>query len=169
MSTTYPVAGLAGQFAVPGDPDYDRGRQAWNLALDQRPAAVIWPESAADVAAAVGHAAGRGLRIAPQGTGHGAAPLGPLDGTILLRTERMNGIRIDPHTRIARAEAGVAWLDVVEAAARHGLAALAGSSPDTGVTGYTLWTEPAYRRLRQIKAAVDPRDLIRANHPVPPA
>jgi hypothetical protein len=138
MSTTYPVAGLAGQFALPGDPDYDRGRQAWNLALDQRPAAVIWPESAADVAAAVGHAADRGLRIAPQGTGHGAAPLGPLDDTILLRTERMGGIRIDPRTRIARTEAGVTWLDVVEAAARHGLAALAGSSPDTGVTGYTL-------------------------------
>jgi FAD/FMN-containing dehydrogenase len=142
MSITYPaagpVAGLAGQLVLAGDPDYDRARQAGNLALDQRPAAVIWPESAADVAAAVGHAAGRGLRIAPQGTGHGAAPLGPLDGTILLRTERMRGIRIDPRARIARTEAGVAWLDIVEAAARHGLAALAGSSPDTGVTGYTL-------------------------------
>jgi hypothetical protein len=32
-----------------------------------------------------------------------------------------------------------------------------------------LWTEQAYRRLRQIKATVDPHDLIRANHPVPPA
>jgi hypothetical protein len=50
------------------------------------------------VAASVGYPARRGLRIAPQGTGHGAAPLGPLDGTILLRTERMGGIRIDPRT-----------------------------------------------------------------------
>jgi hypothetical protein len=31
-----------------------------------------------------------------------------------------------------------------------------------------FWTEPAYRRLRRIKAAVDPRDLVQANHPVPP-
>jgi Berberine and berberine like/FAD binding domain len=30
------------------------------------------------------------------------------------------------------------WLEVVEAAAQHGLAALAGSSPDVGVVGYTL-------------------------------
>ena len=33
----------------------------------------------------------------------------------------------------------------------------------------TFWTEQAYRRLRRIKAAVDPGNLIRANHPVPPA
>lgn len=32
-----------------------------------------------------------------------------------------------------------------------------------------LWTEHAYRRLRRLKAAVDPGDLIRSNHPIPPA
>jgi FAD/FMN-containing dehydrogenase len=32
----------------------------------------------------------------------------------------------------------VIWIEVVEAAAEHGLAALAGSSPDVGVVGYTL-------------------------------
>ena len=30
------------------------------------------------------------------------------------------------------------WLDVVEAAATHGLAVLHGSSPDVGVVGYSL-------------------------------
>ena len=50
----------------------------------------------------------------------------------------MRGVRIDPRARTARAEAGAVWIDVVRAAARHGLAALAGSSPDVGVTGYTL-------------------------------
>ena len=33
----------------------------------------------------------------------------------------------------------------------------------------TFWTEQAYRRLRGIKAAVDPGDVIRANHSIPPA
>jgi hypothetical protein len=33
----------------------------------------------------------------------------------------------------------------------------------------TLWTEHAYRRLRQIKTRVDPHDVIRSNHPIPPA
>ena len=31
----------------------------------------------------------------------------------------------------------------------------------------TFWTEQAYNRLRRIKAAVDPDDLIRSNHPIP--
>jgi hypothetical protein len=33
----------------------------------------------------------------------------------------------------------------------------------------SFWTPEAYDRLRRIKAAVDPDDLIRSNHPVPPA
>jgi hypothetical protein len=31
----------------------------------------------------------------------------------------------------------------------------------------TFWTGRAYERLRQIKTATDPGDLIRSNHPVP--
>jgi hypothetical protein len=32
-----------------------------------------------------------------------------------------------------------------------------------------FWTEQAYQRLRRIKADVDPGDVIRSNHPIPPA
>jgi FAD binding domain len=126
------------QVVLPDDGRYDDSRRAWNLAVDQRPAAVIFPESATEVAAAVGYAAERGLRVAAQGTGHNAGALGPLADTMLLRTDKMRGIQIDPQARTARVEAGVVWIDVVHAAARHGLAALAGSSPDVGVVGYTL-------------------------------
>jgi len=129
---------LDGKVVLPGDERFDDARRAWNLAVDQRPAAVAFPESAAEVAATVSWAASRGLRVAAQGTGHNAGPLGPLEETVLLRTDRMRGIRIDPAARTARAEAGAVWIDVVQAAAGHGLAALAGSSPDVGVTGYTL-------------------------------
>ena len=31
-----------------------------------------------------------------------------------------------------------------------------------------FWTAGAYERLRRIKAAIDPHDLIRSNHPIPP-
>ncbi|HSO02140.1 MAG TPA: FAD-binding oxidoreductase [Gaiellaceae bacterium] len=129
---------LDGDAVGPGDDGWDEARLAWNLSVDQRPAAVALPESAADVAAIVTFAREHGLRVAPQGTGHGAAALGSLDGTILLKTERMRGVTIDPETLTARAEAGTIWIEVVEAAAEHGLAALAGSSPDVGVVGYTL-------------------------------
>jgi FAD binding domain-containing protein/berberine-like enzyme len=129
---------LDGDIVAPGDDSWDEARLAWNLSVDQRPAAVALPESAEDVAAIVAFAKAKGLRIAPQGTGHGAAAIGDMFDTILLKTERMRGVTIDPENRIARAEAGVIWIEVVEAAAEHGLAALAGSSPDVGVVGYTL-------------------------------
>ena len=32
----------------------------------------------------------------------------------------------------------------------------------------SFWTPEAYHRLRRIKAAVDPGNLIRSNHPIPP-
>ena len=50
----------------------------------------------------------------------------------------MRQVDIDPAARTARAEAGAVWQDVIVPAAEHGLAGLAGSSPNVGVTGYTL-------------------------------
>ena len=70
---------------------------------------------------AVGHAREHGLRVAAQGTGHGAVPLGDLADTVLIKTHAMRGLVIDPVARIARAEAGVLWREVTEAAAEHGL------------------------------------------------
>jgi FAD/FMN-containing dehydrogenase len=108
------------------------------LAVDQRPVAVVEAESVADILATVGAAARAGLRVAPQSTGHNAQPLGSLEDTILLRTNRMRGVSIDAERMSARVEAGAIWADMVGPAAEHGLAALAGSSPSVGVVGYTL-------------------------------
>ena len=147
MNTTDTIAGrdldalraaIAGQAFAAGEAGYDQARQGWNLAVDARPAVVVVAESAADVAQAVRYARAHGLRIAPQGTGHGAEPLEPLDGAMLLRTTRMRKVGIDPAARTARAEAGAVWQDVTGPAGEHGLAALAGSSPNVGVAGYTL-------------------------------
>jgi hypothetical protein len=129
---------IAGQIFVPGQAGYDQARQAWNLAVDQRPAVVVEAGLAADVAQAVRFARAHGMRIAPQSTGHGAGPLEPLDGAMLLRTSCMRTVHIDPAARTARAEAGAVWPDVTVPAAAHGLAALAGNSPNVGVAGYTL-------------------------------
>ena len=104
--------GIAGEVFVPGDPGYDQARQTWMLSVDERPAIVVQAESEDDVIAAVRFARSHGLRVAPQGTGHGAGPLEPLDSALLLRTSRMRGVRIDPDTQTARADAGTLWQDV---------------------------------------------------------
>jgi FAD/FMN-containing dehydrogenase len=74
-------AALAGQVFVPGQAGYEQARQAWNLAVDQRPTVVVDAGSAADVAQAVRYARALGMRTAPQGTGHGAEKLPVADGT----------------------------------------------------------------------------------------
>jgi hypothetical protein len=129
---------IEGRVATPGDPDWDQVRLAWNLAADLRPAAVAFAQGAADVAATVAFAAGNGLRVAGQGTGHGAAGLRGLEDAILIKTEGMRRIEIDPDTRMARVEAGVLSLELGEAAQPHGMCSMPGSSPDVGVTGFTL-------------------------------
>ena len=122
----------------PGDDDWDEARSAWNLTVDQRPAAVVFPESADDVTAAVGSARASGLRVAAQGTGHGAGARATLEDTVLLRMDRMVGVKVDHERRTGRFEAGVIWRDANNAAGEHGLATLSGSAPDVGVVGYTL-------------------------------
>jgi FAD/FMN-containing dehydrogenase len=121
-----------------GDPGWDQARQAWNLSIDQRPAAIALPENADEVAGAVRAARAAGLRVAAQLTGHGAGPLGDLGGTLLIRTAGLRGIEVDAAARLARIAAGVSWGEVAAAAQPHGLAGLAGSSPGVGVVGYTL-------------------------------
>lgn len=130
---------IRGAVTTPEDPTWDQARQAWNLAVDQRPAVVVEAADAADIVETVLAAREAGLRIAVQGTGHGAAARGgDLGDAILLRTSALRGVTVDPERRVARVQAGALWEDVVAASAPHGLVALHGSSPDVGVVGYTL-------------------------------
>ena len=128
-----------GAVYLPGDPQYDDARRPWNLRVDDHPAAVAYPAFPDEVVDLVRAAAKAGLRVAPQGTGHGAPPLsGQLGEAVLLRTSAMTELRIDAAQRSARVGAGVLWGDVI---ARAGAARLAGrhmSSPSVGVVGSSL-------------------------------
>ena len=108
----------------------------WNVAVQHTPAIAVGATCAADVAAAVSWATARGLGVAVQATGHG--PVRNAAGSVMITTRRMQGVSIDPERRVARVEAGVKWIRVLEAAAEFGLAGLCGSSSDVGVVGYTL-------------------------------
>ena len=129
---------IAGDVVGPLDAGWDAARQGWNLAADQRPSLVALPQTAADVVAIVDFARDRGMRVAPQGTGHNAVPLGDLEGAVLLSTRNMKGVELDVEARSARVQAGTLWIEVTTPASEHGLAPLAGSSPDVGVVGYSL-------------------------------
>lgn len=129
---------IAGRIATPADADWDQARLGWNLVADPRPSAVAFVESGDDIAAVVRFAAENGLRVSGQSTGHGAAALGSLEDTILIKTERMRGVEVDAGAGTARVEAGVLSVELAEAAQAQGLSSLPGSSPDVGVTGFHL-------------------------------
>jgi UDP-N-acetylenolpyruvoylglucosamine reductase len=131
-------AASRGQVIAPGDQGFDEARQAFNLMVDQRPAAIAIPADADDVAEVVRFAREHGLKVAPQRTGHNAGPLGSLADTLLVKTTALQDREIDREARRARVGGGVQWQDLVPQASEMGLAALHGSAPDIGIPGYTL-------------------------------
>ena len=145
---TYPALAIRGLWGgsatdrihLAGDPGYDTARVAWNLAVDQRPAALIEPRTAQEVSEAVQTAAFAGLRVAPQSTGHNAGPLADraLDDVVILRTGALDEVSVDAGRGIVRVGGGTLWEPAVVAAATHGGAVLHGSSPDVGIAGYSL-------------------------------
>ncbi|HEY7453535.1 MAG TPA: FAD-binding oxidoreductase [Thermoleophilaceae bacterium] len=129
---------IHGQVVTEGDEAWDSSRQAFNVLLDQRPAAIVRVANADDVAETIRYAAQRGLRIAPQSTGHNAVPIDGLEDALLVRTDALQEVRIDVGARRARVGSGVRWADVADPASEAGLAPLAGSSRTVGITGYSL-------------------------------
>jgi FAD/FMN-containing dehydrogenase len=129
---------IQGSVLERGDAGWDAATLAYNTTVAQSPALVALPENASDVGAIVRFARENGLQVAPQRTGHNAEPLGSLDDVILLRTDRLQGVSIDPERRTARVAGGTKWGDVVPRASELGLAALHGSTPDVSVAGYSL-------------------------------
>ena len=136
------LAGLCdGAVHLPGDPGYDAARMPWNVALDQRPAAVALPRTVSDVQDVVRAAAAAGLRVAPQSTGHNAGPLvGARPRRRRRRAHRAHARRHHRRRPPHRPRRGRRPLDATRPSPRAttGLAALHGSSPDVGIAGYSL-------------------------------
>ena len=127
---------LSGRVTGPGDPGWDEARRAWNLAVDQRPAAVAEVATAEEVAAAVRFAAEHGLGVTAQPIGHGA--MHPMEGVLLLRTGEMRQLDVDVEGRTATVGPGTRWGEVAAVAGAVGLAGLAGTAPEISAVAYTL-------------------------------
>jgi FAD/FMN-containing dehydrogenase len=130
------AAQLAGPLLLPGVPGYEAEVASFNTAVTHRPQIVVGAATAADVQAAVRYAAGLGLSVAVQATGHGASV--PIGTGLLVTTARLNGVAVDSAARTATIGAGTRWREVITAAARHELAPLSGSSSGVGAVGFTL-------------------------------
>ncbi|GAB3837251.1 FAD-binding oxidoreductase [Dactylosporangium cerinum] len=126
---------VRGPVYTPGDPELPAETMTFNTAIAHQPTVVVGATDADDVAAAVRWAAAHQLPVAVQATGH--SPVVPVDA-MLVTTNRMRRVTVDPQQRTAHIEAGVRWQAVIDEAAGHGLAPLSGSSSSVGAVGYTL-------------------------------
>lgn len=127
---------LDGPVLLPEEDGYEAETRTWNLSKEHRPAIVIGAMSACDVQTAVRFAAARRLPVAVVATGHGAVV--SADGAVMITTHRMDEVIVDPAAGTVRIGAGARWQQVVDAAAKVGLALPAGSSATVGAVAYTL-------------------------------
>ncbi|MEV6279234.1 FAD-binding oxidoreductase [Nocardia sp. NPDC051832] len=127
---------VRGRVSLPGDPEFETAGRPWSTAITQQVRAVVELADVDDAAALVRYARREGLSLSVQPNGHGASD--DLRGVILVRTSRLDAVRVDPAARTARVGAGVAWGRLLAEAGPHGLTGLAGSSPVVNVTGFCL-------------------------------
>ena len=73
-------SGLTGRVVTPADDDYEPMRIVGSGAVDARPALIVRPASAQDVALAVTTASDAGLEIAVRSGGHSGAGHSTTDG-----------------------------------------------------------------------------------------
>lgn len=129
---------FAGDVITPDDGRYDAARRVWNGMVDRRPALIVKPTNAAEVAAAIRVGRDNDLVIAIRGGGHSAAGLSTCDGGIVIDLSRMRGVTVDPETRSARVSGGALLSELDTAAMAVGLVCPVGVVGHTGVGGLTL-------------------------------
>jgi hypothetical protein len=154
-----------GQLVRPGDSGYDEHRKVWNGSIDRSPALIARCAGVADVVAAMRFARDSGLRVAVRGGGHSFPGLSVCDGGIVVDLGPMRGIRVDPQTRTARAQAGVLWGELDRETQAFGLATTGGIVTHTGIAGLTLgggigWLQRKYGLTIDQLISVD---LVTAN------
>jgi FAD binding domain/Berberine and berberine like len=129
---------FTGRVIGPDDPGYDQARAVFYGMFDRRPAVVIRPADAADVARAVLLAGETGLELAVRGGGHSLAGHSTSDGGIVLDLSRLRGLEVDLERRTAWAQTGLTAGQYTDAVGAHGLATGFGDTGSVGIGGLTL-------------------------------
>jgi FAD/FMN-containing dehydrogenase len=122
----------------PEDADYDRARTVFYGGVDRRPAVIIRPVDAQEVARIVSLASETGMELAVRSGGHSTAGHSVSEGGIVLDLSNMKALEIDVKGRTAWAETGLTAGEVTTAAAAHGLAIGFGDTGSVGIGGITL-------------------------------
>jgi FAD/FMN-containing dehydrogenase len=131
-------AELTGRVIGPDDAGYDSARAVFPGNIDRRPAVIVRPADADEVASVVSLARDTGIELAVRGGGHSGPGFGVCDAGIVLDLSAMKTLDIDVDARSAWAEAGLTAGEYTNAAGAHGLATGFGDTGSVGIGGLTL-------------------------------
>jgi FAD/FMN-containing dehydrogenase len=129
---------MQGEVLLPGDNGYARARQIWNRAVDHRPALFAVCETVEDVQAAVRVSRAHNLPLSVRGGGHDWAGRALRHDGLVIDLSRLRQVEVDPQTRVAKVGGGATAIDLITAAAPHGLGAVTGTAGAAGMVGLTL-------------------------------
>jgi FAD/FMN-containing dehydrogenase len=129
---------LRGPLLREGEPGYEDSRKLWNGMIDRKPALVVRPTGAADVAECVKFARQRRVLLSIKGGGHNIAGTAIADGGLTLDMSRLKGVFVEPNEKVARVQSGCVLGDVDRETQMYGLVTSLGFVSETGVAGLTL-------------------------------
>jgi FAD/FMN-containing dehydrogenase len=129
---------LVGRVIVPTDAEYDNARTVFYGGINRRPAVIVRPADASQVARVVSAARESALELAVRSGGHSVAGHSVSEGGIVLDLGDMCGLEIDPEARTAWAQTGLTAGEYTNAAAESGLATGFGDTGSVGIGGLTL-------------------------------
>jgi FAD/FMN-containing dehydrogenase len=127
-----------GRVTAPDDAGYDQARKVFYGKYDRRPAAIVRPADAAEVAQVVTLAADSGLELAVRSGGHSLAGHSVSEGGIVLDLSEMTALDLDLEGRAAWAQTGHTAGAYTTAVGGHGLATGFGDTASVGIGGLTL-------------------------------
>jgi FAD/FMN-containing dehydrogenase len=127
-----------GRVTAPDDAGYDQARRVFYGKYDRRPAAIVRPADAAEVAQVVTLAADGGLELAVRSGGHSLAGHSVSEGGIVLDLSEMTALDLDLEGRTAWAQTGLTAGAYTTAVGGHGLATGFGDTASVGIGGLTL-------------------------------
>ena len=127
-----------GRVTAPGDPGYDQARKVFYGKWDRRPAAIVRPADAAEVAQVVGLARDTGLELAVRSGGHSLAGHSVADGGIVLDLSQLTALEVDRERRSAWAQTGLTAGAYTKAVGADGLVTGFGDTGSVGIGGLTL-------------------------------
>jgi FAD/FMN-containing dehydrogenase len=127
-----------GRVTAPGDPGYDQARKVFYGKWDRRPAAIVRPADAAEVAQVVGLARDTGLELAVRSGGHSLAGHSVADGGIVLDLSDLTALEVDRERRSAWAQTGLTAGAYTKAVGADGLVTGFGDTGSVGIGGLTL-------------------------------